>query len=993
MDAMLQTLSDSSFDLVKLSIFVMGAVVMFVVAIGMNKSIRRNEFSGSMKLIACILLAEAFFGHNLLFMLLLCDPTEIRLTGSEIILLMVLCQFCAIFTFSMNKHGYFGKISSFSGYFLLASIAGIAVLMTVLAHPSGSARINYPQLIISLLVVIGIGGMARKCFNGKPDIRKNIFGFGLFILGSVGIQLSLSATVHFEPTDLQLMSHSGKDHTWLEVFLFIVTTMSLALRAVMGTNPRQHWRRYAVSAAMLTVMSVTMFVSNERSLGYSNTHFELARLTESLNAQRSALYLKTLQYRPEDRSTKSTRTIPADVFQGMQSYYENATRIDRLISKKSVGEDVRSAYLTPVFDEGQSQPTSLEDDMNAFYKYLKSTFGLQSQHASFSNVDQINFESRLNKLNYAIMAEVRTAAEVQDLIKDMALLSGLMFVSFLTFGVFIPAHKSTINALDALESEKARIYKLALCAEHTTKGIVLTDSLGKITWCNDAFRDITGFTVKALEGKTLLQATRSPKADIAELRRVYSDIENHRPTDVEVMACRKDGSDFWLSGSITPVIENGKLRQVVHVFNDVTEEREMRERLATAQAEAERLALIARTAPDGMAIRLADGTIGWLNPALEEMTGYTKDDLETSMLHELLRGPDSNADDIANMLSSMSLCEPFSGEFLCYRKDGKQYWIEASHTPFYEDDGSYGGFVITHRDITERKRLELELISHRDELAARVEERTQTIMNQSLELEKALTSERALNRMQTEFVSMASHEFRTPLTIIDGLARRLEKKADRWTPDDIREKAGTMRATVKRMTMLVERTLDASRLSSGRIKLIPETFDLRALVEEVCVRQRELASTHTIDIDLEHLPDTLFGDARLMDNIFTNIVSNAVKYAGENRYVKITGSTDEDYAVVKVRDRGIGIPKAEIEKIFQRFFRASTSTGIPGTGIGLNLVKSLVEMHYGEVSLDSEEGEWTEFTVRLPLESPLIAKTFDDLTAGETDHIDDQTAA
>jgi signal transduction histidine kinase len=266
-------------------------------------------------------------------------------------------------------------------------------------------------------------------------------------------------------------------------------------------------------------------------------------------------------------------------------------------------------------------------------------------------------------------------------------------------------------------------------------------------------------------------------------------------------------------------------------------------------------------------------------------------------------------------------------------------------------------------------------------------------MNQSLELEKALTSERELNRMQTEFVSMASHEFRTPLTIIDGLARRLEKKADRWTPDDIREKAGTMRATVKRMTMLVERTLDASRLSSGRIKLIPETFRLKELVEEVCARQRELATSHTIEMDLSGFPDELYGDARLMDNVFTNIISNSVKYAGEKKFVRITGTTEAEYAVLRVKDHGIGIPEAEIEKIFQRFFRASTSTGIPGTGIGLNLVKSLVEMHYGEVSLESREGEWTEFTVRLPLDSPLVAKTFEETNEAEADFPGNQTAA
>ena len=108
-----------------------------------------------------------------------------------------------------------------------------------------------------------------------------------------------------------------------------------------------------------------------------------------------------------------------------------------------------------------------------------------------------------------------------------------------------------------------------------------------------------------------------------------------------------------------------------------------------------------------------------------------------------------------------------------------------------------------------------------------------------------------------------------------------------------------------------------------------------------------------------------------MDNVFTNIISNAVKYSGESKFVQVTGSKADGYAVLRVRDHGIGIPKDELPKIFQRFFRASTSTGIPGTGIGLNLVKSLVDMHYGKVKLDSVEGEWTEFSIHLPLESPL----------------------
>ena len=202
--------------------------------------------------------------------------------------------------------------------------------------------------------------------------------------------------------------------------------------------------------------------------------------------------------------------------------------------------------------------------------------------------------------------------------------------------------------------------------------------------------------------------------------------------------------------------------------------------------------------------------------------------------------------------------------------------------------------------------------------------------------------------------------------------RRLERRADRIEPDDIRERSANIRSTVKRMTMLEERTLDATRLSSGHIKLTPEEFNLQELLTEIISRQREVAPSHRIETDIKQIPDRIFGDARLLDNVFTNILSNAVKYSGESRRVIVSGSVDDTYATIKVRDFGIGIPKEELGKIFQRFFRASTSAGIPGTGIGLNLVKSLVEMHYGIVKIESEEGQWTEFTVSLPLNSPLI---------------------
>ena len=583
------------------------------------------------------------------------------------------------------------------------------------------------------------------------------------------------------------------------------------------------------------------------------------------------------------------------------------------------------------------------------------------------------FESQLTTLSHAILAKARGALESQMLVRDMSLVGGLFIVGFMAFGVFLPAHRSTVSALDELESEKARVQKLAVCAEHTTKGIVLGDATGRVTWCNEAFCSMTGYSALEIQGKRLIQLLRHPDADETVLANIMSRLAERETVDFEILALNKFGGDFWLRGSITPVTEGKRFLRFVHAFEDVTEEREIESRLSTAREESDRLALIARHASDGMAILDAEFDIVWVNPAMSRMTGYTRDEFRSSSMHELMQGPLSDPRAIERIMTDIAVRKLVAVEVLAYPKQGTPYWIEAIHTPIFETNGDFAGYVIVHRDITERKNLELELIANRDDLAARVEERTQTIMNQSFELEKALDKERELNRMQTEFVSMASHEFRTPLTIIDGIARRIEKRADRFTPDEIREKSSTIRSTVKRMTMLVERTLDASRLSSGRIRLTPESFSLRTLIEEVCDRQREVATSHEISVDLGDLPAELFGDSRLLDNVFTNVVSNGVKYSGEKKQVRVTGCVEENYAIVRVRDTGIGIPKDELPKIFQRFFRATTSTGIPGTGIGLNLVKSLVEMHYGIVEIDSEEGEWTEFTIRLPIESPLMA--------------------
>lgn len=264
------------------------------------------------------------------------------------------------------------------------------------------------------------------------------------------------------------------------------------------------------------------------------------------------------------------------------------------------------------------------------------------------------------------------------------------------------------------------------------------------------------------------------------------------------------------------------------------------------------------------------------------------------------------------------------------------------------------------------------LIYHRDNLAIEVRRRTAELEAQAVMLEKALSQEKELNQMQNQFVSMVSHEFRTPLTVIDATARRVERRSDVMPSQEISERMVRIRSSVKRLSGLVERTLDASRLANGAIDYNPVRFDVRQMIDDIIERQMEETPDAVINLMTDRLPDMMSGDPNLIDHMFSNIVSNAVKYSQDNPFIEVSVKGEDDRLVFTVRDQGVGIPKDELARVTERFYRASTSGGIPGTGIGLNFVSSLVKMHNGCLCIDSEEGAWTEVSINLPLDGVTV---------------------
>ncbi len=259
-------------------------------------------------------------------------------------------------------------------------------------------------------------------------------------------------------------------------------------------------------------------------------------------------------------------------------------------------------------------------------------------------------------------------------------------------------------------------------------------------------------------------------------------------------------------------------------------------------------------------------------------------------------------------------------------------------------------------------------------LEAEQEEMLELLETQNQRLETSLDKERELNGLQRQFVSMVSHEFRTPLAIIDGNAQRIMKRQGPIAPERLQNGLHKIRGSVVRLINLMESVLSVSRLEAGNVQFQPQPSDLSEIVEEVCANHREVNSDHELIADVTRLPSQLSIDANLMRQVVSNLISNATKYSAKGTRVWVAGNVADDGRVsISVRDEGPGIPPDELNKLFDRFFRGSASTGIIGTGIGLHIVEVFVNLHGGQIEVVSAEGQGATFTVYLPPSGSSVA--------------------
>jgi signal transduction histidine kinase len=231
------------------------------------------------------------------------------------------------------------------------------------------------------------------------------------------------------------------------------------------------------------------------------------------------------------------------------------------------------------------------------------------------------------------------------------------------------------------------------------------------------------------------------------------------------------------------------------------------------------------------------------------------------------------------------------------------------------------------------------------------------------------------NQMQKDFVSIVGHEFRTALTTIQGFGEVIAEEM--LAPEEIREYVSDMCSEAHRLSRLITEQLDLDRMKSGQMQLRSEVVDLNDLIKELAHRTNTQSLEHKIRLDLERSLPSLWADRDRLTQVLLNLLSNAVKYSPEGGEVVISSTREGAWIHLTVQDQGIGIPPEKLEQVFEQYTRVDSESSrfIGGTGLGLSVVKQIVQMHGGSVFVESVVNKGSTFHVKLPLvRVPLIAE-------------------
>jgi PAS domain S-box-containing protein len=381
---------------------------------------------------------------------------------------------------------------------------------------------------------------------------------------------------------------------------------------------------------------------------------------------------------------------------------------------------------------------------------------------------------------------------------------------------------------------------------------------------------------------------------------------------------------------------------------------------------------IIENAIDGIITIDEFGIIEHINPSALALFGYDREEITGKNVSMLMPQPDKAKHDqyIANYRSSghahiIGIGREVQGQ----RKDGSvfPFRLGVSEVKF-SDRRIFTGFI---HDLSRQKEDELKIKSYTEELESKIKERTQDLIKSINELETAkehvsalFEKEKELNQLKTRFVSMASHEFRTPLSSIQLSASLIDKYTSKNDAANVEKHTMKIKNAINNLTTILNDFLSLEKLEAGKVEPTANWFNVIAFAEEI-VEEMQLISKQNQLIVYEHTGTSaqVFLDHNLLKNCIINLISNAIKYSGEDTMIQFNTILKQNELIVEVKDNGIGIPEADKVNLFEPFFRAHNTGDIPGTGLGLNIVKRYVGLMNGTVSCQTEQNKGTTFTL------------------------------
>lgn len=471
-----------------------------------------------------------------------------------------------------------------------------------------------------------------------------------------------------------------------------------------------------------------------------------------------------------------------------------------------------------------------------------------------------------------------------------------------------------------LADDRLRLYVRAL--ENSSSGIVISDarmSGAPMMYANAAFTRITGYSADEAIGRScaFLQGADREQKEIQEVREAMS---QGVATNVILRNYRKDGALFWNQLSLAPVRdEAGALTHFVGAITDITERVQAEQAIARRGAQ---LDLILQMSPDGFVLFDHSDRLVYASPAFCHMTGLSADELSARMSPDVLEG------------SLRALADP------------KVPW-----QPLWEESAQTHTIAL----IQPERRI----------LTAQVEK--SAVSGDRLLLVRDVTRESEVDRMKSEFLSTAAHELRTPMVSIFGFSELLLNRT--FNPERTRTMLQTIHRQSSLIVNLINELLDLARIEARQGKDFHlEVQALQPIASEAIAQLLIPGDTRKVQVQMPQEPLNVCVDADKLRQALNNLLSNAYKYSPQGGQIHLHMWVEAPGTVaLSVRDEGIGMSPEQLARAFERFYRADPSGNIPGTGLGLCIVKEIIELHGGRVTLESATGQGTTVTMRLPL--------------------------